>query len=86
MNILEPLVIRGVEYTERFKREIGQQQIMEVRSLVGGQFIRFAHISYGRFIAIHYKFKCSVHILELFLIEGVVYRERDLNEKMVRSR
>jgi hypothetical protein len=39
-------------------------------------FIRFAHISYGRFIAVRYKFKLSTYILELLAIVGVDYRER----------
>jgi hypothetical protein len=39
-------------------------------------FIRFARISYGRFIAIRYKFKRSTYIQEPLVIGGVEYRER----------
>jgi hypothetical protein len=38
--------------------------------------IRFAHISYGQFIAIRYKFKLSTYILEPLVVGGVEYRER----------
>jgi hypothetical protein len=39
-------------------------------------FIRFAHISYGRFTFIHSKFQRSTYILEPLVIGGVEYRER----------
>jgi uncharacterized membrane protein len=50
-------------------------------------FIRFARISYRRFIAIRYKFKSSTYIQEPLTIDrrGCVHR-RDLNEKTVGSR
>jgi hypothetical protein len=38
-------------------------------------YIRCARISYRRFIAIHYKFKCLTYIQELLVIGGVEYRE-----------
>jgi hypothetical protein len=38
-------------------------------------FIRFARISYRRFIAICYKFKHSTYIVEPRVIKGVEYRE-----------
>jgi hypothetical protein len=37
--------------------------------------IRFARISYGRFVAIRYKFKHSTYIQEPLVIGGVEYRE-----------
>jgi hypothetical protein len=39
-------------------------------------FIRFARISYGRFIAMRYNFKLSTYIQEPLVIGGVEYRER----------
>ena len=39
-------------------------------------FIRFARISYGRFIAMRYKCNLSTYVQELLLIGGAVYRER----------
>jgi hypothetical protein len=47
--------------------------------------IRVAHISYGQFIAICYKFKRSTYIQEPLAIEGDVCREI-LNVKTVSSR
>jgi hypothetical protein len=44
-------------------------------------FIRFSRISYGRFIAIRYKFKRSTYIQEPLVIGGVEYRERFTREK-----
>ena len=41
-------------------------------------FIRFARISYGRFIAVPYKFKLSTYVQELLVIgrRGFAQRER----------
>jgi hypothetical protein len=39
-------------------------------------FIRFARISYGRFIAMRYKFKLSAYILEPLVIGQIETRKR----------
>jgi hypothetical protein len=46
------------------------------RTLLVYLFIRFARISYGRFIATRYNFKRSTYIQEPLVIGGVEYRER----------
>jgi hypothetical protein len=38
-------------------------------------FIRFAHISYRRYIAIHFDFKLSTYIYEPLVVGGIVSRE-----------
>jgi hypothetical protein len=42
----------------------------------------FACISYGRLIAIHYKFNLSTYVQELLVIGGKSCMGRDLNEEM----
>jgi hypothetical protein len=55
--------------------------LMGSRTLLLYLFIRFARISYGRFIAIRYHFKRSTYIQEQLVKGGVMHREseRDLN-------
>jgi len=45
-------------------------------------FLRFACVSYGRLIAIHYRFNLSTYIQELLVIGGRCCMGRDLNEEM----
>jgi hypothetical protein len=58
-----------------------KQKLFVLRQLVIAErywcvcFYSFARISYGRFIAIRYKFKRSAYIQEPFMIGGVEYRD-----------
>jgi len=49
-------------------------------------FIRFARISYGRFIAIHYMYNLSTYVQEPFVIGRRGCTGRDLNEEGVNGR
>jgi len=49
-------------------------------------FIRFAVITYGRFIVICYKFKLSTYVQTIGDRYEGLYTERDLNKETVSSR
>jgi hypothetical protein len=52
-------------------------QIICSRTFLVYLFITFAHISYGRFIAMHYKFNLSTYVQEPLVVDrrGCVQRE-----------
>ena len=70
------------------KQDIKQDFVHQVGYLLGlvHLFVRFAGESYGRFIAVHCKFKLSTFVQEPLMIRRRGRVQRYLNEETVSSR